>query len=161
MREIRYFCPRCQGMELDIEMEGIIRVEGGVATNHARCKLCGWEGMHHELIGALSEANELFWTGERIANALIMAATKHAAGPMLQVLELIGLIPRVQGSAEEQKSAEAIREQVIRAVLEGIVTGAFETAAAMSPAHFEKYNPPMAKVAASIFDVGRHVHEHA
>ena len=150
MREIRYFCPLCQGMEIDLRQSNLVGIDQGPA----RCRLCSWTGSPDELIGALSEQNEKFWTSDRVASALLMAATKHAAGPMVQVLETIGLIPRIGGTPEEQVSATDVREGVMRAVLEGIVTGAFETAAVLSPAHFQKYDPPMAKLTASLFDLG-------
>lgn len=151
MREIRYFCPHCQGMELELEQSPIVSVNNPALGGRATCKLCGWQGLPDEVIGALSEENDQFWTGERIANALLLAASKHAAGPMVQVLELIGLVPRIQGSPEEQRSAEAVRAEVMRAVLEAVVTSAFEASAMHSLPHFTQFDPPMRKLSEKLF----------
>jgi hypothetical protein len=146
--EIAYFCPQCQGMELELQPNFLI----GAGPSVAKCKLCRWQGGSDQLIGALNPENEKFWTAERIANVLLAVSTKHAAGPLVQVLELLGLVPAVKGSLEEQRSAEAVREGVMKAVLEGVIVGAFETSALLSPAHFAKYDPDKGRAADRLFN---------
>lgn len=132
--ELHYFCPKCQSPELLVERSPII---GG--QNDARCELCGWHGPPEDLLATITPENASFWTGEKVGQALLVAAAKFGAGPMIQVLELIGLVPKITGSEEEQASAQFIRELVIKDVLAGVATAAFESAAMHSLPHFQKY----------------------
>jgi hypothetical protein len=138
--EVAYFCPKCQSLEIEETTKGIII---GSSPNRARCLLCKWEGTTNELIGALAPTNEFFWTPEKVANALLIGASKYAAGPLVQLLEFIGLVPKIEGGKEEKQSARDIREAVVKAVLEAVVTASFETAAALSPPHNQRFHPEL------------------
>lgn len=132
--DLHYFCPQCQSMELEIKRSMLV---GGRSS--ASCKLCEWAGVPEELLATITPASGEFWTGDKVANALLSAAAKYAAGPMVQVLELIGLVPKVEGSVEEQESAQAVREEIVKAILEAVVTAAFETAAERTAQHFARF----------------------
>jgi hypothetical protein len=151
--QLHYFCPQCQGLELEVHRPRIVGVGD---SGYAHCKLCGWKGKPDELLAALSPGNAEFWTSERIANVLLNAAAKHAAGPMVQVLELIGIVPRIQGDIEEQQSAQGVREGVVKAVLEAVVTAAFRASAELAPAHYERFHPRMAEATGRVFRYGEH-----
>lgn len=140
MTQVQYFCPQCQGMELTLQDARVISVEELGAV----CKLCGWSGTRADLLAGITPSSTSFWTSERVANALLAVVAKHAAGPVLHTLELIGLVPPIKGGEQEQASAQSIREQIMREVLGAVVTSAFETAARLSPEHFARFDPPMA-----------------
>lgn len=140
------FCPQCLAPEVTIKQSPVI---GGVDT--VRCELCGFVGDIPDVMAIVSGRDETYWTSERIGNALLYGATRHAAGPMVQLLELVGLVPRIEGPAEQQKSACAVREGVVKAVLEAVVTSAFETAAALTPAHYQRFENLMPESAERIF----------
>lgn len=142
------FCPDCQGNEIEVTPTPIIT--GGV-ENKAKCLLCKWEGTIRDLLCAVGPSTEHMWNGERVANVLLYAASKYAAGPMLQVLELLGLLPQIKGSKEERASAENVRSEVLKAVLEAVTTAAFEKTAEMSTDHFVRFDRKQAEATARIF----------
>ena len=146
------FCPDCQGNELQFDTR---RVVSGNAPPPAACQLCGWKGNTHELLVAVGPATAHMWTGDKVANVLLYAATRFSAGPMLQVLELLGLIPKLpdgEAADEERQSAERVRGEVLKAVLEATVTAAFEKAAELSSEHFARFDAPQAEATAQIFN---------
>lgn len=158
-REIGYFCPKCQAMELQIN--SVVNADG---AQRASCLLCKWEGDTSELIGAVSPENEKFWTGERVGSVMVMALAKHGAGPLIQAMELVGILPRVPdlgtigGAAEEVKrrveehaSAQDIRDAIMQAVIGAAVSVAFETAAAMVPQHLKRFGDPTGGNAERLF----------
>jgi hypothetical protein len=106
-------------------------------------------------LASISARSENLWTSERVGNALLLVASKHAAGPMISTLELIGLVPPIRGEATEQESARSIREQVMRGILEAVVTSAFETAACLAPAHFARFAPELAPSVERTFSFSR------
>ncbi len=143
-RDIGYFCPKCQANEVEVAFPTIL---DPTKTNDGatyRCQLCGASGAAEELIGALAPENEEFWTGERISNALIVAIAKHGVGPISQVLQMIGLIPRLphEDNREEFASAQAIRDHVLREVVQSAVTAAFTAAADVTPKHYQRFHDP-------------------
>jgi hypothetical protein len=155
MSDLQVFCPQCQGMELHIERSVIIGADPGIA----RCNLCQWQGTPDDLLVAVSPENTSLWTGERVANVLLVAASKHAAGPMVQVLEVLGLVPPIQGGEQEQASAQHVREHVMKAVLEAVVTSAFESAAEVVPAHYQRFDARMAPAAERVFSFAGRAHD--
>lgn len=150
LREIQYFCPQCQGMELELHVSPILPSDGSL-VGKASCSLCGWAGTTEQLIGAISPDNAGFWTSERIANVLLLAATKHAAGPMLHCLEFLGLAPVVDGEPGEQESAQEARGEIMRKILEAITVTAFQAAEEHALPHFKRYAPQRAEAVESIF----------
>lgn len=155
MTDLQFFCPRCQGMELHIERNLVIGADAGTA----HCNLCQWDGTPDDLLVTLVPENAALWTGDRVANALLAAATKYAAGPMVQVLEVLGLLPPIRGGEQEQASAQHVREHVMKAVLEAVVTSAFESAAEVVPAHYERFDARMAPAAERVFSFAGRVHD--
>lgn len=138
--QVAYFCPKCQNIDVEITQPRIIDVtkKNGGATFH--CPLCGASGGADELIGALSPENKKFWNTERIGQVMLRAGTKVAAGPLLQVLELIGLIPRVEvGTPEQQADALKVREAVAKDVIASFVEAAFTASAQHAVPHFERF----------------------
>jgi hypothetical protein len=153
-QDIQYFCPKCQGMELRIKQPEIYDVtkKNGGATAH--CPLCNWTGLAEEVVAALRPENAEFWTSDRVANVMLYALTKHAVGPVLQALELVGMLPRIQGSDEEQASARQIREHVIKEVLANTAATAFAAAATHAPQHYARFDPEQGKAVERVFSYG-------
>ncbi len=149
MSGYKYFCPSCYGMEIKLDKVVLITNEP-----KAHCQLCGWEGHRSDLIAGIEPSNRAFWTSERVGDTLLMVVSKYAAGPALQVLELIGVVPRIEGSREQQDSARAIREHVLKEVLGAVVTAAFTAAAEVVPQHYERFSPEMAQLTDQIFSFG-------
>lgn len=146
MSTVVIFCPQCLAPEVTVEQSPVI---GGQDT--VSCKLCGFAGDIPDVMAIVSGRDETYWTSERVGNALLYGATRHVAGPMVQLLELVGLVPRIEGPSEQQKSARAVREGVMKAVLEAVVTSAFETAAALTPPHHQRFDDLMPESAERIF----------
>lgn len=144
---VAYFCPRCQGNEL-VFADGVVWIG---ADNDVKCALCGWHGTSSEILAAISPITAPFWTAERVGNALLAVTCRNAVGPLMGCLELIGLLPRVQGSQEEQASAIQIRESVAKALVEAVVTTTFEKTAELAPEHFARFDPVMKAATARIF----------
>jgi hypothetical protein len=150
VNEVQYFCPRCQGLEIEIAAQAILT--GQLGDRQARCHLCGWTGTVEDLIGALSPTGEVFWTSDRVASALLKGVTKFAAGPCVQLMEVIGLVPKIEGSVAEQQSARDVREAVLKAVLAAVVTAAFEAAAEPTLAHYRRFRPELVVPASTAFE---------
>lgn len=138
--QVAYFCPACQSIEVEITRPTILdpaKSNGGATF---RCGLCGTTGDAVDLIGAVNtEQGREFWDAERVGRVMMRAGAKIAAAPMLQVLELIGLVPRIEGTEEEQASAQALREAIVRETIGSFVEAAFLSAAKHSVPHFEKF----------------------
>jgi hypothetical protein len=154
-REIAYFCPQCQSNEMT--MGNVTAADGSVS---ASCGLCQWSGRSTEVVGAVSPANAQFWNAERIGNVMLIATAKHGAGPLIQVLELLGILPPVPGGTgytmtpeqrEEALSAQDCRDRVMQAVIGAAVTAAFETAAEVSLAHYNRYNKEQGAAVERVF----------
>lgn len=154
-REITYFCPKCQGNEM---VFGSVR--DAFDTVSAACNLCKWSGRSDETVGAVSPANVHFWNAEKIGNVMLIAMAKHGAGPLIQVLELLGIMPPIPTSAEgtmtarqleEAQSAQECRDRVMQAVVGAAVTAAFETAAEVSPAHYARFDQEQGAAVERVF----------
>lgn len=155
MREIAYFCPQCQGNEM--ELGAVQDADGSVA---AQCKLCKWSGRSTEIVGAVSPANAQFWNAEKLGNVMMIALARHGAGPLLQALELLGILPRIPVSDEgtltperlaEAESAQECRNRVMQAVVGAAVTAAYETAAEVVTAHYAKFDQEQGAAVERVF----------
>lgn len=158
MSQLQHFCPACFGNEMWIEEKGVIRTPVE-SPDIAHCSLCGWQGPLRESLAAISPENMSFWTGDRVAQAMLLTAAKHCGWPMLQALEVLGLVPRLEGSAEQQESAQGVREAVVKAVIDASVTAAFEAAAAHAPAHYERFAPAQAAAVERVFSYSGPSHD--
>lgn len=146
MSSVVIFCPQCLAPEVEVHQSPVIGGEEFVV-----CGLCGFRGAIADVMAIVSGRDETYWTVERVGNALLYGATRHAAGPMVQLLELIGLVPRIEGTSEQQASARLVREGVMKAVLEAVVSSAFETAAQLTPAHYTRFEDAMPESTPRIF----------
>lgn len=150
MSGYQFFCPRCYGVELAVEATGV-QLVGVESRGGAKCLLCQWVGLRSELIAGITPANHEFWTSDRVANALLTASARHCAGPMVQILEMLGLAPRIEGTEEQQASAQLVREGLVKAVLEAVVTSAFQAAGELSLPHFQRFSPELAGAVERVF----------
>ncbi len=141
--EAHYACPDCGSIDLSIRGEGLKAPDGGSLAK-AECPNCAWAGGLSDTVGFATTEN--VWTVERVGEVLLRVSAKHAAGPMVQVLEFTGLIPKTlekappaeenQGrnwSEEELNNhnelAQIIRDRVMRRTFEAFIVAAFEEAA--------------------------------
>jgi hypothetical protein len=150
-REVGYFCPECQSIEIEVEKNLIIDPSRKDQGKTATCKLCNWSGPVADLIGAITPKGEQFWDAEKVANVLMGVCLKHGAGPILQALAFVGLLPKIRGGAEEQASAIAIREEVTKEVLAAMMTVAFEAAAKLVKPHYEKFDQEQGEAVEKVF----------
>jgi hypothetical protein len=148
--ESHYFCPACQGPELRVQRP----VLAGTGSGSAECLLCGWKGSPEDLIAPLAVEARDFWTIDRVANVLLHVAARHASAPLLGTLEALGLAPRATGASdEEMRSALAVREAIVKCVLESVVRAAFEAAGEHAQPHFERFKPQHAASVERVFSL--------
>ncbi len=150
VNDMQYFCPQCQSIELDVERPLLVDVDAG----YAACHLCGWRGKPDELLAGLCPENADLWTSDRVANAMMLVAVRTAAQPLIELLEMMGMVPRVKGSEEEQRSAAHIRGELIRIVLGAYIPAAFEAASRLSPEHFARFDRRQAEAMVRVFSYG-------
>lgn len=137
MPDLKYFCPDCGAIELDINRSPIITGpgdEGGAGT--ASCTNCAWEGPISSMIGAAT--TQQFWDAERVGDVLLRVLAKTAAGPMIQCLEFIGILPKYKTEPDEDVPAskleahnrlvEVTQTHVLRSVLSGAIAEGFVAA---------------------------------
>ena len=118
MAEAKYFCPECASPELRVKGTILeIKLRKKLAGLDCLCELCGWKGKVEELIGAVSQ--EGFYDIEKVSSILLGVTAKHAAGPLCQALELVGLI--------EKEDSEG-RNHIMRNVSAAMITAAFQSA---------------------------------
>lgn len=114
MVEARYFCPNCGSIDLRVKAGDIITVKG---SSTATCELCGWEGPLKDTTGAAT--TETFYDIEKIADILLRVVSKHAAGPLSQAFQLVGLL--------EPGDQEGLNK-IMKAAFTGLIEGAFGAA---------------------------------
>lgn len=124
MAEVRYFCPECGAIDLNIHGEGLVDSEG-LSTATASCPNCSWSGQLKDTVGAAT--TERFFDIEKVGEILMRVLSTRAAGPLVQVLEYLGLIPRM-AEYEDVKGAEAAVQYARDYAMREIMTSALESA---------------------------------
>lgn len=129
MAEARYFCPDCGSVDLIITGEVVKNVE---------CPNCGWKGPINETLGLAT--TEKIWDIERIGSVMLRTMAVHAAGPLVQALEFIGLLQKkivLQNSTETaehvrqvlwNKEVQRSRDSVMQRICEAAITAGFNEA---------------------------------
>lgn len=150
MADARYTCPDCGSIDLLIEKSGLVDAEGG-STSKAQCPNCGWEGKLSDTVGFVTSEN--LWDIERVGNVLIRVMAVNAAGPLVQALEFIGLLPKKVAVPEDPEGAVAAkrhnelaqkaRDAVMQRVCATAVTAAFEEAEAQHRMFAVESNTPL------------------
>lgn len=141
MAEARHACPKCQYVDLEITQKGLLGASGE-SLSAAKCPACGWEGPLADSLGVIF--NKPVWTIERVGDFLIQVMSKHAAGPMVQAMEHVGLLyPLVKNvnTAAAKKHNELVeegRDRILKAILEASITAAFEEAAKVHEKHAQE-----------------------
>jgi predicted RNA-binding Zn-ribbon protein involved in translation (DUF1610 family) len=92
MADARHFCPDCGSIDLQITRQFVLVSKEEDTGATAKCPNCGWEGPLSKTIGAVT--SEEFWDIERVGDVLLRVVSRHAAGPFVQVMEFVGLLPR-------------------------------------------------------------------
>jgi predicted RNA-binding Zn-ribbon protein involved in translation (DUF1610 family) len=151
--EARYFCPDCGSIDLQIFNAELCDDEGK-SLGRAECPNCAWKGPLTATIGAMT--TERMWDANRVGDLMLRVMAVHAAGPLVQALEFVGLLPRQRllpmppppgSSPEEQvkyesdlaiyndpstmrwnRAAQEARDSVMRKIMEGAITAGFEEA---------------------------------
>jgi hypothetical protein len=131
----RQACPDCGSLDLDVS----------TVVGAASCPLCGWEGRVNETTGLLT--TETVYDIERVGEIAIRILAKHAAGPLIQLWEHFGLLPKpkeidrtVTGKRRQRYLAhngivQEVRDEVLRATLAGALEEAFKAAAECRTKH--------------------------
>jgi hypothetical protein len=145
--EARHFCPDCGNIDLVIT-KAVLAGQ----TSSASCPSCAWSGPLNKTIGAVT--TEQFWDADRIGDVLLRVMATRAAGPLVQALEFIGLLPRKRerperlptnytqeemeawekarnlfeepSTPEWNRLAQASRDAVMQRIMEAAITAAFE-----------------------------------
>lgn len=154
MGEARHFCPDCGSIDIEI-INRDLRDDKGNSLGRAECPNCGWKGALTQTIGAVS--TEQFWDAERVGEVMMRTMAIHAAGPLVQCLEFIGLLPRKRYKPEDKldhhvneeskkkyeaelalfndpstekwnAAAQRARDAVMRRIMEAAITAGFEEA---------------------------------
>jgi predicted RNA-binding Zn-ribbon protein involved in translation (DUF1610 family) len=166
MADARHFCPDCGGIDIQITRQFVLLAEAEDTGATAKCPNCGWEGPLSKTVGAVTA--EQFWDIERVGEVLLRVVSKHAAGPFVQVMEFVGLIPTkktleefadsigyekkadlgADGDLKEKlakynEMVDSMREQVVKAMLAASITAGFEEAEKMHRLHAVKMNAPL------------------
>lgn len=155
MADARHFCPDCGSIDLQITRQFILVPKEEDTGATAKCPNCGWEGPLSKTVGAVT--SEKFWDIEGVGEVLLRVVSKHAAGPFIQVMEFVGLLPRKKTPQEfavelgiikegdlgndllgdegfstrfhaYNTMVDQMREQVVRAMLAASITAGFEEA---------------------------------
>lgn len=110
-------CPDCGAIDLVISSS----LEGATAA----CVICDWKGPVSDTVAFLT--TETVYSIEKVSETLMRAAAKHAAGPMIQVIELLGLSPSPDQSdaAGWTETVEECRNKLLQTILLAIVEATF------------------------------------
>ena len=156
MADARHFCPDCGNIELIVAETTIITDDRGA---EARCPNCSWVGPLTGTIGAVS--SEQFWDLSRISNVLLRVVSKYAAAPFVQVMEFVGLMPKIEyegvpaddweesdyeRAREVRKNnqiVEEARDNVLKAMIGAAITAGFEEAEKQHRVWAVKMNKPL------------------
>lgn len=165
MAEARHFCPDCGNIEIQVHRKFVLLSEEEDTGATATCPNCGWEGPLSKAVGAVS--SEQFWDFQRVAEVLMRVVSKSAAGPFIQVMEFVGLLPKRMGIVEYAKEVECrssdpandsalidqfkeynrlveqAQDSVVRAMLEGALTSGFAEAEKWHRAHASATDTPV------------------
>lgn len=110
-----YICPQCGCPDIEISQSALALP---ASQRPVRCPNCGWKAMLSDAAG-IATTEKVFDT-KAVLNLLLYVVTKHAAGPVSQALQFIGLI--------QQGDQEGL-DKVMRAATAGMVEQAFMAAA--------------------------------
>lgn len=110
-----YICPRCGCPDL---IGAKVTLVVDPKDLKVSCPNCKWSGTHAERVAVVSSEN--VYNTEAVFNMLLFVTLKHAAGPLAQAFEHIGLL-----EAGDQEG----RDAVMRAAIEGLIEKSFVAAA--------------------------------
>lgn len=149
MVETHYCCPDCGSIDMEISGQGILSASGD-STATATCPNCAWKGPLADTLGLAT--TETLWTVERIGELMIRLMGVHAAGPMVQAYEHVGLIPREvpedenltdNARADHNEMVQAIRNRVMTAIVAAAIEAGFTEAAICSKLYAISANKPL------------------
>lgn len=151
--EARHFCPDCGSIDLEITNRELRDAEGK-SLGRAKCPNCAWEGPLTQTVGAVTQGQ--FWDSKRVGDLMIRVMAVHAAGPLVQALEFVGLLPRKRekpaplpeaatdeervkyesdlalwedpGTVKWNRAAQEARDSVMRKIMEAAITEGFAEA---------------------------------
>ena len=139
MTTTRYSCPSCGSIDLQISELASTWV----------CPICEARGELRDAVGFVT--SESVWDIEKVAEVSLRVVAKHSAGPLLQLWEFVGIVPRMKEITREvtgprRRAYEAwnarvqeIRDNVLRAVMASSLSAAFEVAHAAREVHPELF----------------------
>lgn len=113
-----YICKHCGCPDLEMPKSTIVV---DAKDREVFCPNCKWRGPLTETAGIYT--SEKVYDTKAVLNLLLYVTTKHAAGPIAQALEFIGMI---------EKDDQEGRDVIMRAALEGLIRESFVAAAVHS-----------------------------
>ncbi len=113
-----YICKHCGCPDLEMPKTTIVV---DAKDREVSCPNCQWKGPLSETAGIYT--SEKVYDTKAVLNLLLFVTTKHAAGPIAQALEFIGMI---------EKDDQEGRDVIMRAALEGLIRESFVAAAVHS-----------------------------
>lgn len=158
MSDPTYMCPDCGFNELTISGKGLKAADGSSLAKSS-CPNCSWEGPLSATVGVLT--TERLWTSNAIGDLMLRLVTKHAAGPMVQAYEFIGLLPKsrdvraespegadpsaddVAEAEEHNELVQACRNHVMRAIFSAAIEAGFAAAEEAHRFYATKTNTPL------------------
>jgi hypothetical protein len=155
--KLYYSCPECGSLDVETHGEGIKRPDGTSAAT-ATCPVCGWSGALKDTVGFAT--TERVFDTERLAEVMFRTITKHAAGPLVQLFELTGILPPIMDEVpppeqtggqqwtdemlkKHNELAQKMRDAVMRATFESALTSAFATAEQVNRQYATEMNTPL------------------
>ncbi len=138
MASQRHSCPRCGSIDVVLAESGSILSVNGKTDKIAVCPNCTWEGPASETVGFVT--SEKVWDIQAIAEVSLNVIARHAAGPLIQLWEFVGIVPKMKLVSDEIPRAirrknekhndkvQKVRDKVLRATIAGALEQAFTTA---------------------------------
>lgn len=139
MTTARYSCPSCGSIDISVSE----------ITSTWSCPICEARGELRDAVGFVT--TESVWDIEKVAEVSLRVVAKHSAGPLLQLWEFVGIVPRMKEITREitgprRRAHEAwnarvqeIRDNVLRAVMASSLSAAFKVAHAAREVHPELF----------------------
>lgn len=114
--ELKCSCPECGYIDL-------VR-KTSIVDDACNCPNCGWKGRVSDTVGFAT--TEQIWDIERVGSVLLRVLMINAAGPLIQCLEFVGLLPRIEDGDFSKEEAQTMRDNVMKKVCEVTIKTVFE-----------------------------------
>lgn len=150
--EVRNTCPDCGSLDVEVKT-ALVVVAGDSVEDTARCANCAWEGPASQI--RVFATTQQLWDIERVGSVALRVISKHAAGPLVQLWEFVGILPRSRqitrevtgkrkkAANEYNNKVNEVRGEVMREVFAAALEAAFNTAAKAREKYPELWAEPI------------------